>query len=67
MMRSAEIIRRLEHEGWRLARSKGSHHHFVRAGRRVTVPHPARDLPIGTLRNIYRQAGWKWPPDGKDL
>jgi len=18
------------------------------------------DLPVGTLRNIYRQAGWKW-------
>ncbi|RLC28426.1 MAG: toxin HicA, partial [Deltaproteobacteria bacterium] len=26
----------------------------------VTVPHPKRDFPIGTLRSIYRQAGWKW-------
>ena len=25
---SREIIRRLENEGWRLARSKGSHHQF---------------------------------------
>jgi len=26
----------------------------------VTVPHPKKDLPIGTLRSIYRQAGWQW-------
>ncbi|MFO0403632.1 MAG: type II toxin-antitoxin system HicA family toxin, partial [Alphaproteobacteria bacterium] len=24
---------------------------------RVTVPHPKRDLPLGTLRSIARQAG----------
>ena len=27
----------------------------LKAGR-VTVPHPRRDLPIGTLRSIERQA-----------
>lgn len=27
---------------------------------KVTVPHPNKDLPAGTLRNIYRQAGWHW-------
>ena len=26
--------------------------------RLVIVPHPKRDLPIGTVRSIYRQAGW---------
>jgi len=37
---------------------KGSHLHLkhpVKAGR-VTVPHPHRDLPIGTLKSIERQA-----------
>jgi len=24
----------------------------------VTVPHPKRDLPVGTVRAIYKQAGW---------
>ncbi|MEO5365954.1 MAG: type II toxin-antitoxin system HicA family toxin [Magnetococcus sp. WYHC-3] len=24
------------------------------------VPHPRKDLPPGTVRNIYRQAGWEW-------
>ncbi len=27
---------------------------------RVTVPHPKKDLPVGTVRSIYRQAGWDW-------
>lgn len=26
---------------------------------RVTVPHPKRDLPIGTLRSIEKQSGIK--------
>lgn len=58
---SREIIRRLEKEGWTLARITGSHHHFAKAGRRniVTVPHPKKDLSIGTVSSIYRQAGWK--------
>jgi len=27
---------------------------------KVTVPHPKKDLAIGTLRSIFRQAGWEW-------
>jgi len=41
-----------------LVHAKGSHYqyrHPDKAGR-VTVPHPKKDLPTGTLRNIYRQA-----------
>jgi predicted RNA binding protein YcfA (HicA-like mRNA interferase family) len=58
---SREIIKRLRREGWLLARVKGSHHQFVmpgQAGRRVTVPHPRKDIPIKTLRSIMKQAGW---------
>jgi predicted RNA binding protein YcfA (HicA-like mRNA interferase family) len=38
---------------------KGSHVQFKHPSRpgRVTVPHPKRDLPLGTLRSIARQAG----------
>jgi len=25
----------------------------------VIVPHPRKDMPPGTLRSIYRQAGWQ--------
>lgn len=60
-MKSMDIIRRLESEGWTLVRIKGSHHQFKLSGKGlVTVKHPDSDIPAGTLRNIYRQAGWKW-------
>ncbi|MEI8354514.1 MAG: type II toxin-antitoxin system HicA family toxin [Deltaproteobacteria bacterium] len=61
-MTSKEIIRRLENEGWYCARGKGDHQkykHPLKAGH-VVVPHPRKDMPTGTLRNIFRQAGWEW-------
>ncbi|MCO6524639.1 MAG: type II toxin-antitoxin system HicA family toxin [Candidatus Schmidhempelia sp.] len=33
-------------------------HTFGKLGR-VTVPHPKKDLPIGTVKNIFKQAGLK--------
>ncbi|MEE4376447.1 MAG: type II toxin-antitoxin system HicA family toxin [Candidatus Competibacteraceae bacterium] len=63
-MTSREVIARLEREGWQLHHTRGSHRQYKHSTLpgRVTVPHPKRDLPIGTLRSIYRQAGWNWPP-----
>ncbi|MHB8763317.1 MAG: type II toxin-antitoxin system HicA family toxin [Deferrisomatales bacterium] len=61
-MTSGERIRRLRDQGWVLHHVKGSHHQFKHPEKpgKITVPHPKRDLPIGTLRSIYRQAGWQW-------
>jgi predicted RNA binding protein YcfA (HicA-like mRNA interferase family) len=55
---SRQIIRRLEKEGFELVKVSGSHHKFKKNGKMVTVPHPKKDLPIGTVRAIYKQAGW---------
>ncbi|MBM4459074.1 MAG: addiction module toxin, HicA family [Chloroflexi bacterium] len=59
---SREIIARLKQEGWLLAHIRGSHQQYKHPTKpgRVTVPHPQRDIPIGTVRSIYRQAGWPW-------
>jgi predicted RNA binding protein YcfA (HicA-like mRNA interferase family) len=61
-MKSAEVIKRLQADGWELVRVKGSHHQFrhVEKPGLVTVPHPRADIMVGTLRSIYRQAGWNW-------
>ncbi len=58
-MNSREVIRRLESAGWEKVRTRGSHHQFKHANHAflVTVPHPKRDLPIGTLRDIERKSG----------
>jgi predicted RNA binding protein YcfA (HicA-like mRNA interferase family) len=59
---SKDVIRRLEDEGWDLVGNNGSHHQFKHPNRpgRVTIAHPVRDIPVGTLRSIFRQAGWDW-------
>lgn len=59
-MNSRDVIHRLERDGWILVRTKGSHRQYrhPERGGLVTVPHPKRDLPAGTRRNIFRQAGW---------
>jgi predicted RNA binding protein YcfA (HicA-like mRNA interferase family) len=61
-MTSRAIIRRLRSDGWVLVRVKGDHHQFKHPSKPalVTVPHPKRDFPAGTLRSIFRQAGWSW-------
>jgi predicted RNA binding protein YcfA (HicA-like mRNA interferase family) len=58
---SRDIIRRLEREGWTLARVTGSHHVFKNpvSGETLVVPHPKKDLGKGLVRAIYKGAGWK--------
>jgi len=58
-MNSRDVIRALKANGWVQVAQKGSHVQFKHPSRpgRVTVPHPKRDLPLGTLRSIARQAG----------
>jgi len=56
---SRDVIPALEANGWVLVAQKGSHVQFKHPSRpgRVTVPHPKRDFPLGTLRSIERQSG----------
>jgi predicted RNA binding protein YcfA (HicA-like mRNA interferase family) len=58
---SREIVKLLAADGWVLVDVRGSHHQFKHPTKpgRVTVPHPKRDLPTGTVRSIFRQAGLK--------
>lgn len=55
---SRDIIRELEADGWYHIGTTGSHWHFKHPvkRRKVTVPHPRRDLHPKTVRSIYRQA-----------
>jgi predicted RNA binding protein YcfA (HicA-like mRNA interferase family) len=60
-MNSAEVVKLIQANGWRLVRIAGSHHHFRHTEKPglVTVPHPKKDLPAGTLNSILKQAGLK--------
>ncbi|MCL6755062.1 type II toxin-antitoxin system HicA family toxin [Nostoc sp. CCCryo 231-06] len=57
-MKVREVIKRLEADGWYLARTKGSHRQFKHPDKSSTVTvsgKPNVDVPIGTLKNIWRQ------------
>ena len=61
MMDSKALIRMLEEDGWYFVEACGDHHHFkhpVKLGK-VTVTHPKKDLPKGTLHQILKMAGLK--------
>lgn len=58
-MRSRDIIKTIEADGWREARQTGSHKHFrhdTKPGT-VTVPHPKSEMAIGTIKSIEKQSG----------
>jgi len=57
-MTSKELIKELEADGWFLHRIRGSHHMFKHPTKRgtVPVPHPKKELPIGTIKIIRKQA-----------
>ncbi len=61
--KTRDVIRALAGDGWVIARKGPGDHvqykHPTKPGR-VTLDTGARDIPPGTLRSIYRQAGWTW-------
>jgi predicted RNA binding protein YcfA (HicA-like mRNA interferase family) len=60
-MDSRTVIKKLKQDGWVEVRHAGSHKQFRHPQKkgRVTVPHPKRNIPIGTLKSIEKQAGLK--------
>ncbi|WFP66107.1 MULTISPECIES: type II toxin-antitoxin system HicA family toxin [unclassified Mesorhizobium] len=55
---SRKIVKRLKDDGFELVSVRGSHHKFRKGEIVLIVPHPEKDLPIGTARAIAKQAGW---------
>jgi predicted RNA binding protein YcfA (HicA-like mRNA interferase family) len=60
-MTSREVMARLIKAGWRQVRQRGSHVQLKKDGvaALVTVPHPKKDLKLGTLRSIEKASGVK--------
>jgi predicted RNA binding protein YcfA (HicA-like mRNA interferase family) len=61
-MKVRDVIKRLEQDGWRMVRTKGSHrqyHHPSKPGTVTVAGHQSLDIPPGTLNNILKQAGLK--------
>ncbi len=58
---SRDVISALRADGWFEVNHEGSHKQFKHSTKtgRVTVVHPSRDIPGGTLRSIEKQSGLK--------
>ena len=60
-MSSKELIKLLELHGWQLKNVKGSYHvfrHPTLPGH-ISVPHPKKDLGVGLVSKLLKQAGLK--------
>ena len=59
VLNSKEVIKLLEENGFVLERTKGSHRLYFndKTNKTAIVPFHNKDLPIGTLLEILRQAG----------
>ena len=57
-MNGRELSKILKENGWTLDRVRGSHHIFIKEGRRaIPVPiHGGRDIPLGLAKAILKQA-----------
>ena len=51
-------MRVLQYLGWEVVRQRGSHVILTRTGQpgHVAIPTSSREVPIGTFRNVLRQA-----------
>jgi len=56
---SREVLQILRADGWYEVSCVGDHHQFRHPHKRgkVTVVHPEKDIPTGTLKSIAKQAG----------
>lgn len=56
---SRELVKMVQKDRWEVVRIEGSHYHFKHNIKKgiVTIPHPRKDLPIGTIKSILNQAG----------
>lgn len=60
---SREVLEILKKDGWYEVGCDGDHHqlkHPVKKGK-VTITHPRKDIPEGTLKSISKQSGIIFP------
>ncbi|GHU52168.1 addiction module toxin, HicA family protein [Spirochaetia bacterium] len=56
---SSDLISMVKADGWFIVNTTGSHHQFKHPSKKgtVVIPHPKKDIPVGTANSILKQAG----------
>ncbi len=62
-----EILRMLQQAGFQKVRQTGSHVRLFHPEKRqlVSVPHPKKDMPLGTIKSIEQQSGLRLVKRGR--
>ncbi len=58
-MKVRDVITRVEEDGWVLNRMSGSHRQYkypTKLGLVTIAGHPGKDMPIDTLKSVFREA-----------
>ena len=58
-MKVRDILKLLADDGWETVRTKGSHRQMKHPRKKGTITvaaKPSLEIPVGTLKNIYKQA-----------
>lgn len=60
---SREVLEILKKDGWYEVGCDGDHHQFKHLSKKgkVTITHPRKDIPAGTLKSISKQSGIIFP------
>ena len=58
-MKSSDLIKLIEKDGWELMRVKGSHHQFRKDGVPyvITISHPEKDVSKHQVADAKRKSG----------
>jgi predicted RNA binding protein YcfA (HicA-like mRNA interferase family) len=61
-MKTRDVIKLIEEDGWYLVVTKGSHRqykHSIKSGRVTIAGHPGDEMAPGTLNSVLKQAKLK--------
>ena len=56
-MKGIDLVKELQKRGWTIDRVHGSHYIMKKGNQTIVVPVHNKDLPIGLLNKIKKQAG----------
>lgn len=58
-MKDKDLLNLLKKEGWEVVRISGSHHILQKGEKTTVVPVHGKDVPVGLLNRILKEAGLK--------
>ena len=59
LMKDRDLLKKMQQDGWKVVRVKGSHHVLQKGSKTEVVPIHGKDVPTGLLNTILKRTGLK--------